>query len=118
MAPPPAAAAPARRHTSASPSRRWGRGATEGSGATAPATRRAPLRVVPPRSPRPGRGARRNPARLMTVIAVCLVVGALLAVVVGQALLANGQVRLSALQHTLSLEQAAHRQHELTVAQL
>jgi|HubBroStandDraft_6_1064221.scaffolds.fasta_scaffold1818201_1 hypothetical protein len=54
----------------------------------------------------------------MTVIAVCLVVGALLAVVVGQALLANGQVRLSALQHTLSLEQAAHRQHELTVAQL
>src|SRR5580692_6810554 len=109
MAPPPAAAAPARRHTSASPSRRWGRSATEGSGATAPATRRAPLRVVPPRSPRPGRGARRNPARLMTVIAVCLVVGALLA---------NGQVRLSALQHTLSLEQAAHRQHELTVAQL
>jgi hypothetical protein len=54
----------------------------------------------------------------MTVVAVCLVVAALLAVVVGQALLANGQVRLSALQGQLSLEQAAHRQSELSVAQL
>ncbi len=54
----------------------------------------------------------------MTVVAICLVVGALLAVVVGQALLANGQVRLSALEGQLSLEQAAHRQSELSVAQL
>jgi hypothetical protein len=47
-----------------------------------------------------------------------MVVAALLAVVVGQALLANGQVRLSALQHELALEQSAHRQSELTVAEL
>ena len=44
--------------------------------------------------------------------------GALLAVVVGQALLANGQVRLSALQQQLSLEQSGHRQSELAVAEL
>ncbi len=43
---------------------------------------------------------------------------ALLAVVVGQAVLANGQVRLSSLRHTLSLEQSAHRQQELAAAQL
>jgi hypothetical protein len=42
----------------------------------------------------------------------------LLAVVVAQALLANGQVRLSTLQHQLSLEQSAHREAELAVAQL
>ncbi len=54
----------------------------------------------------------------MTVASVILVVGALLTVVVGQALLANGQVRLSALEHQLSLEQATHRQSELSVARL
>jgi hypothetical protein len=54
----------------------------------------------------------------MTILAVCLVVGALLAVVVGQAFLANGQVRLSAFERELSLEQATHRQRELSVAQL
>jgi hypothetical protein len=54
----------------------------------------------------------------MTITAVCLVLGALLAVVVGQAVLANGQVRLSSLSEELSLAQAAHRQSELSVAQL
>jgi hypothetical protein len=49
---------------------------------------------------------------------VSTVVGALLAVVVGQALLANGQVRLSSLQHELTLEQSAHRQGELAAAGL
>jgi len=49
---------------------------------------------------------------------VSLVVAALLAVVVAQAFLANGQVRLSALQHQLSLEQSAHRQSELSVSEL
>ena len=43
---------------------------------------------------------------------------ALLAVVVGQAFLANGQVRLAGLQHQLSLEQSAHRQAELADAKL
>ena len=47
-----------------------------------------------------------------------MVVAALLAVVVGQALLANGQVNLSNLQQELTLEQSAHSQAELTVAQL
>jgi hypothetical protein len=47
-----------------------------------------------------------------------MVVTALLAVVVGQALLANGQVKLSALQHDLTLEKASHSLAETTVAQL
>jgi hypothetical protein len=51
-------------------------------------------------------------------VAISFVVTALLAVVVSQALLANGQVRLSSLQHELALEQSAHRQSELAVAQL
>ncbi len=51
-------------------------------------------------------------------MSVSLVVAALLAVVGGQALLANGQVRLAALQHQLTLEQNMHRQAELAVAQL
>ncbi len=51
-------------------------------------------------------------------MSVCLVVAALLAVVAAQAMLANGQVRLSSLQHELSLEQGAHRQAELAVSEL
>jgi hypothetical protein len=47
-----------------------------------------------------------------------MVVAALLAVVVGQALLANGQVNLASLQQKLTLEQSAHSQAELAVAQL
>ena len=47
-----------------------------------------------------------------------MVVVALLAVVVGQAFLANGQVKLAGLQHDLSVEQAAHRQAELAVSKL
>jgi hypothetical protein len=47
-----------------------------------------------------------------------MVVAALLAVVVGQALLANGQVNLSNLQQELTLEQSAHSRAELAVAQL
>jgi hypothetical protein len=54
----------------------------------------------------------------LNIMAVCLVMAALLAVVVAQAMLANGQVRLSALQHELALEQSAHRQAELSVSQL
>ena len=49
---------------------------------------------------------------------VAIVVAALLAVVVGQAILANGQVRLATLQHQLTMEQSAHRQAELAVSQL
>ena len=51
-------------------------------------------------------------------MSVSVVVASLLAVVVAQALLANGQVRLSTLQHDLSLEQSTHRQAELNVSGL
>ena len=47
-----------------------------------------------------------------------MVVVALLAVVVGQAVLANGQVKMTGLQHELSVEQSAHRQAELADAKL
>jgi hypothetical protein len=47
-----------------------------------------------------------------------MVVTALLAAVVGQALLANGQVKLSALHDELTMEQSSHSQAELAVAQL
>ena len=107
MAPPSAAtAAPARR--AGSPWRRPD--ATPGA--------------APPRSravPAPVPAQRRAPvgqSRLLNIVAVSMVVAALLAVVVSQALLANGQVRLSSLQHELALEQSAHRQSELAVAQL
>ncbi|HEY1444100.1 MAG TPA: hypothetical protein VGF51_04310 [Acidimicrobiales bacterium] len=105
MPPPPAAtAAPVRRHAGGStPSRRW-----------------APLRAVPSRSGQPGRirGLLANRRRVLNILSVSMVVASLLAVVVAQALLANGQVRLSSLQHQLSLEQSAHRQAELSVSQL
>jgi hypothetical protein len=45
-----------------------------------------------------------------------MVVGALLAVVVAQALLANGQVRLAGVDKALQTEQGVHRQAELLVA--
>jgi hypothetical protein len=55
---------------------------------------------------------------MLNIVSVSLVVTSLLAVVVAQALLANGQVRLSSLQHQLSLEQSSHRQAELAVSKL
>jgi hypothetical protein len=55
---------------------------------------------------------------VLHIVSATLVVGTLLAVVVAQAILANGQVKLSGLQHQLSLEQSLHRQGELAVAQL
>ncbi len=45
-----------------------------------------------------------------------MVVGALLAVVIAQALLANGQVRLASVDKALQTEQGVHRQAELLVA--
>lgn len=55
---------------------------------------------------------------MLNVVSVSMVVAALLAVVVAQAFLTNGQVRLSTLQHDLALEQSSHRQAELAVAEL
>ena len=47
-----------------------------------------------------------------------MVVAALLVVVVGQAMLANGQVRMAGIDQQLLLEQGVHRQAELAVSQL
>ena len=65
-----ATAAPSRRHAvpahgSPDTSRRWGRGAADGAGATTPAIRRIPLRVVPSRHRRRSddRPGTREPAR-------------------------------------------------------
>jgi hypothetical protein len=49
---------------------------------------------------------------------VIMVVGALLVVVVGQAMLANGQVRMSTIDQQLSSALTLHRQIELEVSQL
>jgi hypothetical protein len=54
----------------------------------------------------------------MTFLPVAMIVGALLFVVVGQAMLANGQVRLANVQQQLSVEQGVHRQQELAVSRL
>jgi hypothetical protein len=71
---------------------------------------RPPLRVVPARRP----GKRGN--RWLSMAAATLVVLSLLVVVVGQAMLANGQVRLSAVEQKLATEQGVHRQAESQVA--
>jgi Tfp pilus assembly protein PilX len=110
MAPPSAASAQqsTRRHA--------------GADASAPrrSALRAPLRLVATRrrvgTPTTVRAGRQG--RVLYILAVSLVVGTLLAVVVAQAILANGQVTLSGLQHQLALEQSLHRQGELAVSQL
>jgi hypothetical protein len=100
MAPPSesAARAPSRRH-----------GATQVTRPRLPS-----LRLVRARSS--GKPTRRG--RAIEIIALVLVVGSLLAVVIGQAVLANDQVQMSALQQELSLEQSTHRQAEVRVAGL
>jgi cell division protein FtsL len=92
--------------TATAPSRRHG-----ASHASRP--RRPSLRIVRPRSGKPT-----NRGRMIEIVALVLVVGSLMAVVIGQAVLANDQVQMSALQHELSLEQSTHRQAELHVADL
>jgi hypothetical protein len=54
----------------------------------------------------------------MRVLPIVMVVGALLAVVGGQAMLANGQVRMAGIESKLVAEQAVHRQTELAVSKL
>jgi len=86
----------------------------------APAQRRSPattrsrpdLRIVT-RAPRVSR--RRN---LAPVLAGALVLGSLLLVVGGHAVLAEGQVRLSSVQSALASAQAANGQDALTLATL
>ncbi len=119
MAPPPAATAVAtRRHAAAA------------SHASPPRELAVAQKLPRPGAPRSGSsrlaaGAAFEGAAPLRVgegsspsLSVSMVVAALLAVVVGQALLANGQVNLSSLQQELTLEQSAHSQAELAVAQL
>jgi hypothetical protein len=54
----------------------------------------------------------------MSYAPVGIVVMALMAVVVGQTLLANGQVRLSGVSQQVAAAQNVHRQMELSVSQL
>jgi type II secretory pathway pseudopilin PulG len=73
---------------------------------------RPPLRVVRDRPRRKGR------RRSVAVVSLAMIGASLLSVVVGHALLAQGQVRLSAVQSALSTEQAAHRQAVIAAAKL
>jgi cell division protein FtsL len=93
------------------------------SAARAPSRRQGATQATRPRLPslrlvraRSGKPTRRG--RAIEIIALVLVVGSLLAVVIGQAVLANDQVQMSALQQELSLEQSTHRQAEVRVAGL
>ncbi len=52
------------------------------------------------------------------MLSIVLVVGTLLAIVVGHAVLAEGQVRLTASQAALTAAQATERQQTLSVARL
>jgi hypothetical protein len=80
------------------------------SGRTVPA--RPPLQVVPTRR----RAGSRS--RLITYLPAIMVVVALLIVVAGQAMLANGQVRMTGLEQQLQSAQAQHSQRELSVSEL
>jgi hypothetical protein len=111
MAPPSVA-------TAGAPVRReghwWSRSVPEGARDSRAHAPRPALEVVPRAEVRRRRIRR---GRLIEIAAVGLVLTALLAVVVGQAMLANGQVRMAGLEQELQLEQASHRQQELDVAQ-
>jgi hypothetical protein len=74
--------------------------------------RRPPLSVVPPRR---GRSLAR---RALRYLPAAVVVSSLLAVVVGQALLANGQVAMTGVNQQVAQAQTAHRTDELRVAML
>jgi hypothetical protein len=66
----------------------------------------------------PPRRAPRRRTSAPAIISVTLLVGSLLAVVVGHAMLASGEVRLASQQALLATEQANHRTMELSTAQL
>jgi hypothetical protein len=81
-----------------------------------PSTRRPPLRVF---QPEPRRRTRRGRSRRAPVwLAVSVIVGSLLAVVVGDTLVAQDQVRLAKLQSAIGSAQAAQKTMQTEVAQL
>lgn len=81
-----------------------------------PAARRPPLRLFEP-APRRALSRRRG-RRAQLLVSGALVVGTLLAVVVGDAMVAQGQVRLSGLQSQVSAAEVAQKAAQVTVAQL
>jgi len=81
-----------------------------------PAARRPPLRLF---EPAPKRSAsRRRGRRAQLLVSGVLVVGSLLAVVVGDTMVAQGQVRLSGLQSQVTAAQVAQKAAQVAVAQL
>jgi len=79
--------------------------------------RRPPLRLFEP-APRRRPGTGRARLRRSTMWLSCLmVVGSLLAVVVGDTLLAQGQVRLSSLQHQVAAAEAVQKASQVAVAE-
>lgn len=78
-----------------------------------PAPRRPPLRAV-----EGGEHRRLGRRRSAQVLSLVLVGGSLLTVVLGHAMEAQTQVRLSGVQAALSAEQTAHREDVLALAQL
>ena len=79
-----------------------------------PASRRPPLRIF---EPEPRRSTRRGRSRRTHVwLAVVLVVGSLLAVVVGDALVAQGQVRMADVQLAIAAAQASQKSMQTQVA--
>ncbi|HEY4928767.1 MAG TPA: hypothetical protein VIH95_06410 [Acidimicrobiales bacterium] len=102
MAPPPPAPATARRATAAPQAR--------------PTTRRPPLRVF---QPEPRRSSRRGLSRRGHLwLAVALVVGSLLVVVIGDTLVAQGQVRMAAIQTSIGNQLTAQKAAQTEVAKL
>jgi hypothetical protein len=76
------------------------------------ASRREPLQVVP------SRRAKWAGSRILRYVPVIMVVLALLVVVAGQAMLANGQVRMADIDQRLQVAQGVHRQLVLKVSTL
>ncbi|HEX3946748.1 MAG TPA: hypothetical protein VHW47_03545, partial [Acidimicrobiales bacterium] len=104
--------------TAAAPARRSSPGRTAAGAASQPRVQPdrsspAPLRVVRAQ-PRPRVRRRRAAA----VLSLAMIGASLLSVVVGHAMLAQGQVRLAAVQSALSAEQSAHRQDVIAAAKL
>ena len=102
MAPPAPATAAARR--------------TAGAPQPRPAPRRPPLRVF---EPEPRRSARRGLSRRGHVwLGVSMVVGSLLAVVVADAMVAQGQIRMAAIQSNINDQLTIQKSAQSDVAQL
>jgi hypothetical protein len=80
-----------------------------------PSTRRPPLRIF---QPEPRKSSRRGLSRRGHLwLAVTLVVGSLLVVVIGDALVAQGQVRLAAVQTSIGNQQTIQKAAQSDVAE-